>query len=226
MPIVSSDRVCCGSQNSAWMGSIDCSEADRCPRGHHLPQLDLPDRQPALEGSPDGLLGDGGLQRRDVGGAALARDSATSRSAGALEPAARRARARARLARPGPRRPVRRPSCASSTEVSSFTNMSSRLTKAPESKPISRTNPATSDERMTPATATSVPTAGRDALPFHLLHLRGGHRLGRRRKRLAGLDHGGDLGRLDPGEDDDDGEQREDRDDPDPAPVHPHGGLL
>jgi len=89
--------------------------------------------------------------------------SAVSRSAGALTLASRSERARCKLARASSASASAEASWASSVEVSSFTITSPLRTNVPDSKPISRTRPDTSEASVTARMATSVPTAERAA---------------------------------------------------------------
>ena len=89
--------------------------------------------------------------------------SAASRSAGELACASRSERARCRLARARSASALAAASWPSSMELSSFTSMSPLRTNVPESNPISRTSPGTSEASVTARTAISVPTADRDA---------------------------------------------------------------
>ena len=96
----------------------------------------------------------------------LKRASAASRSAGVAAFWPRRVRVRLRLLFASAASASADASCASSVEVSSRTITSPRRTNAPESKPSSRTVPGTSEATVTARTATSVPTASRDACHF------------------------------------------------------------
>ena len=92
----------------------------------------------------------------------LARASAASSSAGVLEFSPRSTRARLTLVFAKEASASAAASCASSIDVSSLTRTSPRRTRAPESKPSSRTSPGSSEATITARTATSVPTAARD----------------------------------------------------------------
>ena len=96
----------------------------------------------------------------------LKRASAASRSAGVAAFWPRSVLVRLRLLLASAASASADASCASSVEVSSRTITSPRRTNAPESKPSSRTVPGTSEATVTARTATSVPTASRDACHF------------------------------------------------------------
>ena len=66
-------------------------------RRDDLAELDLPDRDPAVERSADGLLRDGGLEAATVAAVCVPRASAALMSAGVLAPPRRKFRARSSL---------------------------------------------------------------------------------------------------------------------------------
>ena len=161
MPGLRSDSACWGSQKSAWMGWIDCREAISVPEASTCPSSTCRMATRPSKGARMVFLAMVACNVPTLAAVCLARASAASRSAAELKLEARRVRARSRVAVASSASALAAASCASSVDLSSSTITSPRRTNSPESKPIFRTSPGTSEATVTARTATSVPTAVR-----------------------------------------------------------------
>src|SRR5437867_3840205 len=163
IPSLSSARACCGSQNSPCTGCTAVSEAIAVPEASTCPSSTCRIETRPSNGARMVFLAMFASRVTTFAAACFARASAASRSAGELTCASRSVLARCRLARARSASALAAASCPCSVELSSFTSKSPLRTNMPESKPISRTRPGTSEARVTVRTAISVPTVEREA---------------------------------------------------------------